>query len=121
MSPYAKNFTLIHRSPSLSRKSISFGIFKKPLILNIILIIFISFLLIFYLIEVNQIITFSFKLKELEKKKEELKEINKNLELEKIKLESLNNTQNYLNSLGLIKIEKVEYIKSLTSATLTKK
>lgn len=121
MSPYTKNYSLDQLSIYLRRKNTFPLIFKKPLILNLILLSLIFVLLIFYLIQINQIITFGFKLNELEKRKEELEKINKSLQLEKIKLESLGNLQEDLTSFNFVKTEKVEYLKQITGGSLTQK
>ena len=120
MSPYTKNFTLNSKSLYFPKNGFV-KVLRNPVVLNVILTILVLIFLLLYLLEVNQLIVFSFKLKELRERKERLGEINKNLELKKLKHESLNNTQSYLNSLGLVKTEKVDYVKDISSATLTKK
>lgn len=123
MSPYIKNFSLTQNSSSLlvPRITTLTNSSKKIFLLNLILILLILMILIFYLIEINQITILGFKISELEKKADELKQINKNLKLEKIKLESLNNLQHNLNSLGLVRTEKVEYFKPIEGMALTRK
>lgn len=123
MSPYIKNFSLTQNSSSLlvPRITTLTNSSKKIFLLNLILILLILMILILYLIEINQITILGFKISELEKKADELKQINKNLKLEKIKLESLNNLQHSLNSLGLVRTEKVEYFKPIEGMALTRK
>lgn len=121
MSPLTKNLNPTYNPLLLERKNYAQVLVQKPLTLNIILLVAIFVVLIFYVIEINQIITFGFKLNELEQKQEEMKKINKTLELEKIKLESLNNTENELTSLDLVKIDKVEYLRPLSGVALTQK
>ncbi|MFN3301416.1 MAG: hypothetical protein ACK413_00070 [Patescibacteria group bacterium] len=123
MSLYTKNFSLVRQSfcRSTSKSHISFHFSKKIFILNLILLSLIFIILVFYLIKINQIIILGFKISELEKRVDELKEINKTLKLEKIKLESLNNIQSNLNTLGLVKPEKIEYFKPIESISLTRK
>jgi len=122
MSPYTKNFTQTYSLPiSLRRKRIfSLVIFKKPLVFNIVLISLILFFIIFQLILVNKMAIYSFKTKELEEKKIKLKQETKNLELEKIRIESLESIQAGLKNLNLVKTENLEYLKSVSGAVATK-
>jgi hypothetical protein len=120
MSPYTKNLTLSSKSIYYPKNGV-IKVLKNHFVLNVALTILVFVSLLIYLFEVNQLIVFSFKLKELKEKKEKLEEINKSLELNKLKLESLNNIQNYLDLFGLVKTEKVEYIKNISSMALTKK
>lgn len=121
MSSLARKLNPTYNPVLLERKNSTNVLFKKPLTLNIILLAAIFIVLIFHIVEINQLIAFGFKLNELEQKKEEIRKINKTLELEKIKLESLNHTENELTLLDLVKIDKVEYLKPLGGVALTQK
>lgn len=121
MSSLARKLNLTCNPILLERKNAVSIVFKKPLTLNIILLVAIFGILILYIVEINQIIGFGFRLNELEQKSDEIKKTNKVLELEKIKLESLNHAENELSSLNLIKTEKIEYLKPIGGVALTQK
>lgn len=89
---------------------------KKPLNQGIIslgyliLFIILAFFIVFYLIQVNKLASASFRLRDLEKQIEELKEANRNLELEINNLISLETIEKASKKMGLVKGEEVEYL-----------
>lgn len=95
--------------------------FKAKPFFNIIIGSLILVILFCYLLEMNQLVVLGFRVDELERQREELKKTNKNLEMEKMKLESLSGTSNEVADLNFIKVEKIDYLRPIAGLALTKK
>lgn len=121
MSILVKKLNNVYKTSSFEKTGTKHQFFKKILKLNIILLIFICLILFFYLIQINQIIALGLKIDELEKNRDNLQKTNKDLEIEKIKLESLSNAQNQISSLDFIKADNAEYLRPVAGLTLTRK
>ncbi|MBS4014450.1 MAG: hypothetical protein KGZ97_11965 [Bacteroidetes bacterium] len=121
MSILVKRINSVYETTALKNKEVELHNLKKIFKLNIVILIFIFLVLFFYLIEINQVITFGLRINELEKSKNNLQKINKELEIEKIKLESLSNAQNQILTLGFVKVDNLEYLRPMAGLTLTRK
>lgn len=95
--------------------------FKTKPIFNIIIGSLILVILFCYLLEMNQLVVLGFRVDELERQREELEKTNKNLEMEKMKLESLSGSSNEVANLNFIKVEKIDYLRPMAGLALTKK
>jgi hypothetical protein len=76
-------------------------------------IILITFLLIFYVFQVNEMTRGSYLIKNDEKKITELSNENKNLQISLSQTNSLENLEKAVCGLGYTKVEKVKYIQIL--------
>lgn len=121
MSYYVKNFSQSYPlNLSLQKRKIFSFVLERPLVLNIVLVFFILFFIIFQFVLVNRMAIYGFKIKELEEKKRTLEEEKKNLELEIIKTESRQGMEDYFKNLNLVQAEKLEYLKVITGAIAEK-
>lgn len=101
-------------SPLILKKKFSLRIFW-----------FLSFLLIFgllifYVFQINSIIEKTYLSQSYEKKLKELEEKNRNLEIEFVKTNSLENLEILVKNLNFEKAEKIRYIKVLPEQVVTK-
>ncbi|MCX7779070.1 MAG: hypothetical protein N2259_02395 [Patescibacteria group bacterium] len=122
MSPYAKNFIQTHSLPLSVKenKFFSLKVFKKPFVLNVVLLSFILLLIIFQFILVNRMVVYSFKRNELEEEKRMLEQEKRNLELEIIKIKSTEGTKDSFKNFNLVQVEEIEYLKPI-SGTMAEK
>ena len=117
MSPFLglakiKKYT---KEPSKLRRFIA-----TPVYLNIVIVVCIAVVGLFYLLEVNQATTKGYKMRDLEKKIQQVEDANNKLELEVTELQALNNIQERVKSLGMVPTDKVKYIKTPDSSVAVK-
>lgn len=82
------------------------------LVFNILIIGLIFSAMIFYLAQTNMTATYGFKMRELEKKIADLKQENKDLELKAAELQSITQIEEVGKKLNMVKIARIDYIKS---------
>lgn len=123
MTPFVKTFHHTHypqNGLNLYKKRGKLFIFlKRTAVLNTILLVLIIFSTILYLFQINKLTVYGFKIKELENKKNDLNQSFQELELKKLRLESINNLQNDFRKIGLVKTETVEYLRPFRPLTGT--
>lgn len=88
--------------------------------LNIILIFLIVFTSLTYLFYVNRQATSGFEIKGLERKIAELEQQNKKLELKKAELQSLSEIEKSVSDLGMVSVNKIEYLPAVGSVMAVK-
>ncbi len=81
-----------------------------PLSLQFVTIIFLAILALFYLAQSTQSATRNYKLQELEDQKNKLEQENQRLEIESVRLKSLNEIKNGTQSLNLEPAKESGYI-----------
>lgn len=81
------------------------------------LIILVSFL---YLVQVNSVAAKGFKIKDLEKRIEELKDGNKNLELKVAELQSRGYIKKEIQKLNMVAVSNVDYITAVSTVVAYK-
>jgi hypothetical protein len=121
MTTLVRGFNDLARTISIEKKKINILNFKTKPIINLVILGLLLVILVFYLVEINQIVTLGFKVDEMEKSRDDLKKTNKNLEMEKMQLESLNDANQELSALNFVKIDKIDYLRPMAGSTLTKK
>lgn len=83
---------------------------KKNMILGTILICFILISVFTYLIEVNSVSTYSFKIDGLKERVNEMKTNNQDLKIDLSKADSMDNLGFVVEQLKLVKADKAEYL-----------
>lgn len=121
MTTLARGFNDSRGTSSTEKIKINILNFKTSHILNAVILGLVVVISAFYLIEMNQIVALGFKVDELERNREELKKTNKNLEMEKMNLESLSNSEKELSALNFVRTDKVDYVRPVAGLALTKK
>lgn len=96
------------QSPGKKRVSTYSGFDFK--IIKVMICTLIFFFGVGYLLQVNSLATRGYKIKELEKRVEELKQEKSDLELETLSLQSMSAVQDKVNNLGMVVIEKADYL-----------
>lgn len=84
--------------------------FNNRIIINAVLITLIIFSAFIYLIEVNSISAFSFKIDTLKQRVRELESDNQQLEIQVGKLESMSNLELWAEELSLVKVAQADYL-----------
>lgn len=101
----------------LRKRTIGQEIKIGPLSLQFITIILLAVLALFYLAQSTQSATRNYKLRELEDKRNKLQQESERLEVEVIRLKSLNEIKNGTQSLNLEPIKESGFISSSPSTT----
>jgi len=111
-------YTLTH---SISQRLVSFSLpqinWRTVWISGFILI---TFLLVFYIFQVNEMTKAGFFVSNYQRKIAELSQENKNLEINFSQVNSLANLEILLNNFNYEKIEKVHYLKVLGTTVVAK-
>jgi len=89
-------------------------------LLNKVIIFFIIFNAIYFVANVNDLSIKGFVLNSQKAKVKELKEENKNLELEITRLSSLSNIEKRAQAMHLVKVDKIDYIEVKDGAVAMK-
>ncbi len=79
-------------------------------VLNIIVVGLVAFSGVAYLIQMNSLATKGYKIRELETKIEGLNQESKNLELQVLELQSMDNIKNKVSQLNMVAIGKIDYL-----------
>ena len=83
-------------------------------------IVFIAFLLVFYVFQINSIIQSTYLLQGHQEKLQEFAEENQRLELQLFELNSLENIEVLVQSLNYEKVNRIRYIQILRGQVVTK-
>lgn len=73
-----------------------------------------------YIIQTNSIAVHGYTMEDIEKRVSDLKEQNEYLKLQATELQSIQHIQKKANGLGLIPVDKVEYLSGTASTVATK-
>ena len=110
------NILILNPPISIKRLSLKLNL-KFFLILNSILIII---FLVFYIFQVNALISEGYQIQNYQKKIEKLTSENKILEINSFKMNSLENIENKIQNLGFQKTDKIYYIQILEGQMVSK-
>ncbi len=102
---YSLNKLNTERHTLNKRSKIKMGVFVYLIIFSII------FSSLAYVIQINSIVTKGFKIEELEKKANQLRNENKKLEITITQLQSIARAEEVVGRLGLVKSFGIEYLK----------
>ena len=92
----------------------------KLRIVNKFLVVMIVFLGVYFVVSVNDLAIEGFVLKELKVKSAELENINNNVELSIMELESYENISEKAKNLDMVKVGKIDYITVVSGAVAKK-
>lgn len=109
MSPYTK-------SKNFNKSNHSLG-----LILLNTLFIFIIFCLVFlHLVQVNDLVSYSYQIRNYSEDFDQLSEVNQNLEMEIAQLKSPINLDEIIESFGMVEIDNVVYLGDETTVAINR-
>ncbi|HAU65953.1 MAG: hypothetical protein UT30_C0001G0006 [Candidatus Uhrbacteria bacterium GW2011_GWF2_39_13] len=95
---------------SFERFSFRTWVHSHVVALNIISLIFILFLVIGYIIQVNASISKGYQIRDLETRVNQLSVLNEKIEIESRKAQSLDHVASSVKMLGFVKAEKLQYL-----------
>ena len=101
---YGKNSFTKKQTPKIRMPKV------KIKVLNMLIIGLVVFFSVGYLVQVNSLAVKGYAIKELEGKISELKQDGKNLELQVLELQSIDNIKNKVSQLQMVDTGKVDYL-----------
>ncbi len=105
---FGKNKSLKIETRARQAEVLETGTGKKGI--NIVIALLICAVGVGYMIEINSVSTKGYAIRDLENKIDELKESNEKKEIKIAKMQSMQEIQNKVSKLGMVNIEKIDYI-----------
>ena len=115
------NNVLVLNLPSSAIRYISLKKILNLRLFGFLISISAIFLLAFYVFQTSELVSDGYQVGIYQKKISELSQGNKLLEINSVKVNSLENIENRIQELGLEKIDKVYYIQVLENPIVTRK